>query len=119
MKRGTNPLYPASDGKGVKGAYETAALMDDSDKTFDRTTPKQAKSQADLDFIQDTNESYREFSKNHREIMGDYRQELKKLKQQKKTGEISADEFRKLKKALVKKTDAKNRAGFKAFLLGK
>lgn len=115
MKRGTNPLYPASDGKGVKGTYEMAALMDDSDKIFNKKTPKQA----DLDFIQDTGESYREFSKDHREIMGDYRQKLKKLKRQKKTGEISTDEFHELKKDLIKKTDAKNRASFKAFLLGK
>ena len=119
MKRGTNPLFPTSDGKGVKGAYEQAALMDDSDNAFDKTKVKPTGIEADFEFAADTNKSYREFSDDHREIIQKYKQELKKLKHQKKTGEISSDKFRELKRALVRKTDAKNRAGFKRFLLGK
>ena len=34
VKGWQNPLYPRSDGKGVKGAYEEAALMDDSKAMF-------------------------------------------------------------------------------------
>ena len=119
MKRGTNPLFPTSDGKGVKGAYEQAALMDDSDNTFGKTKVKPTGVEVDFEFATDTNKSYREFSDDHREIIQNYKQELKKLKHQKKTGEISSDKFRELKRALVRKTDAKNRAGFKRFLLGK
>lgn len=119
MKRGTNPLFPTSDGKGVKGAYEQAALMDDSDNTFDKTKVKPTGIEADLEFATDTNKSYHEFSNDHREIMRNYKRELKKLKQQKRAGEISSEKYHEQKRALVKKTDAKNRAGFKRFLLGK
>ncbi len=119
MERGTNPLFPTSDGKGVKGAYEQAALMDGSAQTFDKPKVKSSNIEVDFEFATDTNKSYREFSDNHREIMQNYRQELKKLKHQKKTGEISSDKYRELKRVLVKKTDAKNRAGFRRFLLGK
>ena len=119
MKRGTNPLFPTSDGRGVKGAYEQAALMDDSDNTFGKTKVKPTGVEVDFEFATDTNKSYREFSDDHHEIMQNYKHELKKLKHQKKTGEISSDKFRELKRALVRKTDAKNRAGFKRFLLGK
>ena len=119
MKRGTNPLFPTSDGRGVKGAYEQAALMDDSDITFGKPTVKPTGVEVDFEFATDTNKSFREFSDDHREIIQNYKQELRKLKHQKKTGEISSDKFRELKRALVRKTDAKNRAGFKRFLLGK
>lgn len=119
MKRGTNPLFPTSDGKGVKGAYEQAALMDDSDNTFGKTKVKPTGIEADFEFAADTNKSYREFSDDHRRIIQDYKQELKKLKRQKRAGEISSEKYREQKRALVKKTDAKNRAEFKRFLLGK
>lgn len=39
MKQGTNPLFPTSDGKGLKRAYEQAALMDDNAKTFEKEPP--------------------------------------------------------------------------------
>lgn len=39
IKQGTNPLFPTSDGKGLKGAYEQAALMDDNAKTFKKEPP--------------------------------------------------------------------------------
>ena len=32
MKQGLNPLFPKSDGKGLVGAYEYAALIDDEEK---------------------------------------------------------------------------------------
>lgn len=34
VKGWQNPLYPRSDGKGMKGAYEEAALIDDNEATF-------------------------------------------------------------------------------------
>lgn len=119
MNRGTNPLYPTSDDKGIKGAYETTVLMDDSDKTFSKTKSKQVNAQPELKFTSNTNSPYRKFSRKHREIMQNYKQELKKLKQQKKTGEISKNQFRQLKRTLAKETGSKNRAGFKEFLLRK
>lgn len=119
MKRGTNPLFPTSDGKGAKGAYEQAALIDDSDRTFGKPKAKSSNIETDLEFATNTNKSYHEFSDDHRRIMQDYKQELKKLKRQKRAGEISSEKYREQKRALVKKTDAKNQAGFKRFLLGK
>lgn len=84
MKRGTNPLFPTSDGKGVKGAYEQAALMDDSDNTFGKTKVKPTDIEVDFEFATDTNKSYREFSDDHCKIMQNYKQDLKNLSTRKR-----------------------------------
>lgn len=119
MRYGTNPLFPTSDGGGVKGGYEQAALIDDSSQTFGKDKSKQTRSKTDFEFILYKSERRGEFSRNQHEIVRNYKRGLKKLKQQKRTGKISSDEYRKLKRILIEKTDIENRTAFRNFLLGK
>jgi len=110
-----NPLFPSSEGKGLQGAYEQAAFMDDTDATFDKK-PATTVSDPELIINTERKKSHRDFSNKKRELMKNYHKSLKILKQQKKGGEISGKQFRLKKKQLAKETNAKNWQNFKDFL---
>lgn len=116
MKQGLNPLFPKSDGKGLKGAYEYAALIDDEATTYGTKQKRQINSHLKIQPAVGT--TYKEFNGNYKEIMANYFAELKNLKRQKRAGEITGKEFRQARKILANGTNALLRGNLSDFALG-
>ena len=121
MKCGTNPLYPRSEGEGIRGAYEEAALIDDSERSF--RTERQRKTgkidwEENIGLAEETERARREFSAENKETMREYHERLRALREQKKADEISRAEFHELKRKLARETDKRNWGNLKKFWFG-
>lgn len=116
MKQGLNPLFPLSDGKGLKGAYEYAALIDDEKATYGAKQKRQINSHRKIQPA--VGMSYKEFNGTYSKIMASYFVELKNLKQQKRAGEITRKEYKEARKILANGTNALLRGNLSDFALG-
>ena len=117
MKQGLNPLFPKSDGKGLVGAYEYAALIDDEEKMYSSKAKRQINSHRKISTP--VGLTYREFNGNYKQIMADYRQEMQNLRQMKRTGQITRKEFRQAHRDLASDTNALLRGNLSDFAIGR
>ena len=129
MKDWQNSLYPRSDDKGVMGAYEEAALMDDNEATFGKrgssASKKSVRGAARRSNFENwaaengKGSAYKVFSKKHDAIMKRFLDESKKLRKELWARKISFWEYRKRKKELTQKTDKVSWKCYVDFLNGK
>ncbi len=103
MEKGQNPLYPNSEGEGVVGAYEMAALLDDRVTRWSRAKPKHwSRRSPRFCGVSITRADVAKNAKKNKVLLAMYHENVRDLEEQFMEGLIDSDEFRIAKKNLAR-----------------
>lgn len=122
MKKGLNPLFPQSNGNGLMGAYEYAALLDDEKTTYStkkRVSTKKGSTMPTISLKRKYTISEKEYWQNFFKILSWYFGERKLNIAARRSGAITSAEYRENHKQLKKEQSKRLWQNWKANALSR